>query len=112
MTSFRYLFDRYRKLRGQTPIQALAGAHKTLKFPNQKQAPRYPLKNPPFLPLPFRTQADTNKSARQEQARVTTRNIRLMEHYKTIPGAMGMGILITLCLSGELGFKKWNNRVK
>jgi putative transposase len=37
---------RYSKLRGQTPMQALSGANRTLKFPDQKQAPQYPLKKP------------------------------------------------------------------
>lgn len=37
---------RYSKLRGQTPMQALASVRKTLKFPKQKQAPQYPLKKP------------------------------------------------------------------
>ncbi|MBI5676119.1 MAG: hypothetical protein HZC48_09905 [Nitrospirae bacterium] len=41
---------------------------------------------------------------------MTARNIRLMEHYKTILGGMGMGILITLFLSGELSFKKWGKK--
>ena len=37
---------RYSKLRGQTPMQALAGANKPLKFPDQDQLPQYPLKKP------------------------------------------------------------------
>lgn len=37
---------RYSKLRGQTPMQALAKADKGLSFPNQEEAPRYPLKKP------------------------------------------------------------------
>lgn len=37
---------------------------------------------------------------------ITARNLRLMEHYKTILGGLGLGILITLFLSGELSFKK------
>ncbi len=36
---------RYSKLRGQTPMQTLAKANKTLKFPVQ-EAPQYPLKKP------------------------------------------------------------------
>lgn len=44
---------------------------------------------------------------------MTVRNIRLMEHYKTILGGVGMGILITLFFSGELSFKKWGkNRIE
>lgn len=37
---------RYSKLRGQTPMQALSGANQALKFPDQNQAPQYPLKKP------------------------------------------------------------------
>lgn len=36
---------RYSKLQGKTPMQTLANATKTLKFPTQK-APQYPLKKP------------------------------------------------------------------
>lgn len=38
---------------------------------------------------------------------MTARNIRLVEHYKTLLAGVGMGILITLFLSGQLRFKKW-----
>lgn len=37
---------------------------------------------------------------------MTARNIRLMAHYKTLLGGIGLGILITLFLSGQLSFKK------
>lgn len=37
---------RYSKLRGKTPLQALVGANRTLKFPDQNQKPQHPLKKP------------------------------------------------------------------
>ena len=37
---------RYSKLRGQTPLKALAGMGAQLTFPAQDQAPRYPLEKP------------------------------------------------------------------
>lgn len=37
---------RYSKLKGRTPMQVLTGVKKTLTFPEQKQAPQYPLKKP------------------------------------------------------------------
>jgi len=37
---------RYSKLRGKTPLQALVGANRTLKFPDQNQTPQHPLKKP------------------------------------------------------------------
>ena len=41
---------------------------------------------------------------------MTARNIGLMEHYKTILGGVGIGILLALFLSGELTFKKWGTK--
>lgn len=37
---------RYSKLGGKTPMQALATANQTLRFPPDQQAPRYPLSKP------------------------------------------------------------------
>ena len=37
---------RYSKLGGQTPLQALAGTGRKLRFPDKDQAPRHPLKKP------------------------------------------------------------------
>lgn len=37
---------RYSKLHGRTPLEALAMAHKVLRFPTEEQAPRHPLKKP------------------------------------------------------------------
>ena len=37
---------RYSKLRGQTPLKALAGTNSTLRFPKEENAPRHRLKKP------------------------------------------------------------------
>jgi transposase InsO family protein len=37
---------RYSKLRGQTPLKALAGTNSTLRFPKEESAPRHRLKKP------------------------------------------------------------------
>ena len=37
---------RYSKLGGKTPLQALAMSHKALRFPDEPEAPRYPLPKP------------------------------------------------------------------
>ena len=35
------------------------------------------------------------------------RTFYLLDHYKAVVGGTGIGILITLFLSGELSFRKW-----
>jgi hypothetical protein len=37
---------RYRKLKGKTPLQALAGMEQKLVFPSKRDAPRHPLDKP------------------------------------------------------------------
>ena len=36
---------------------------------------------------------------------------RLIQSFKTFFGGIGVGILITLFLSGELSFSKWKNKI-
>jgi len=40
----------------------------------------------------------------------TSKILNLVEQYKPLFGGLTIGILVTLCMSGEMSFKKWKRK--